>query len=229
MTPITLVAALICAQVRPAGGGVLDHGVLVVRRDSQEVARETFRLIERRPGGGAAGRGWLLEATARWSAAPSATYAPLVELGADSALVALTYTVAANGITQRITGQPAAGRITLRFLSPGVERVREIPADRRVVPVDDSVFSMYLVAAWRAGDAPTAVHAVYPRLGRRVALTVRDLGMVATMLNRDPATLRDILVAGGPDGPVHVWLDSAGRMMKVDVPDRGLRAERLPV
>jgi hypothetical protein len=29
-------------------------------------------------------------------------------------------------------------------------------------------------------------------------------------------------------GSVHVWLDHDGHLMKVELPDRGLRAERLP-
>jgi hypothetical protein len=40
--------------------------------------------------------------------------------------------------------------------------------------------------------------------------------------------LRHILIVGGPMGPVHVWLDRDGRLMKVEMPDGGLRAERLP-
>ena len=59
-----LAAALALAQVP---SGVIDEGVLVVRRDSQEVARETFPLRERRPGDPASG--WLLDAAARWPGA----------------------------------------------------------------------------------------------------------------------------------------------------------------
>ena len=96
------------------------------------------------------------------------------------------------------------------------------------MPLVDSVFTPYLFAAWRAGPAPISVSAIYPRAPRFVQLTVTDLGTSAPTLNRDPATLHHILVLGGPDGPVHVWLAADGRLMKVELPDQRVRAERLP-
>ena len=51
---------------------------------------------------------------------------------------------------------------------------------------------------------------------------------VATTLNRDSTTLRHVIVSGGPDGPIHVWLSADGYLMKVEVPQISLRAERLP-
>ena len=111
-------AALMLMQVPT---GMIDEGVLVVRRDSQEVARETFRLRERRPGDPAGG--WLLDASARWPGPGSRTTAltPVLELAADTAPAALGYDVSADGKSERITGQPGPGRFTLRYLLPGVE------------------------------------------------------------------------------------------------------------
>lgn len=219
-----LAAAVLLAQVPT---GVIDQGVLVVRRDSQEIARETFRVLERRPGDSASG--WLLDASARWAGPGFVTVlAPVVELTPDTAPVALAYDVTANGKSQHITGQPGPGRFTLRYLAPGIERARELASGPLVVIADDSVFSLYLLAAWRAGPDPRQLTAIFPRSTGRSTLTVTDRGMEATMLNRDPATLRHIEIGGGPLGPVHVWLDTQGRLMKVEAPDRSLRAERLP-
>ena len=227
MIVLPLAAALALAQVP---SGVIDEGVLVVRRDSQEVARETFRLRERRPGDPAGG--WLLDASARWPGTGSRTTAltPVLELAADTAPAALAYDVVADGKSERITGQPGPGRFTLRYLLPGVERSRELPGGPHIVIADDSVFSLFLVVAWRAprGAGATHVTAILPRVAGRATLTLTDLGIAATTVNRDPAMLRHILIAGGPMGPVHVWLDRDGRLMKVEIPDRGLRAERLP-
>jgi hypothetical protein len=229
MIVLPLAAALALTQVP---SGVIDEGVLVVRRDSQEVARETFHLRERRPGDPAGG--WLLDAAARWPGPGSrtTTLTPVLELTADSAPAALGYDVVADGKSERITGQPGPGRFTLRYLLPGVERARELPSGPRIVIADDSVFSLFLLVAWHAprGPAagPTHVTAILPRMAGRATLTLTDLGIAATTVNRDPAMLRHVLIAGGPMGPVHVWLDRDGRLMKVEMPDRGLRAERLP-
>jgi len=224
MIPLQIAASLLLLQTPT---GVIDQGVLVVRRDSQEIARETFHLLERRPGDPASG--WLLDASARWAGPGFATVlAPVVELTPDSAPVALAFDVTANGKSQRIIGQPGPGRFTLRYIAPGLERAREVAAGPQIVVVDDSVFSLYLFAAWHARSTPSSVTAIFPRTAGRVTLTVIDRGVEATTMNRDPASLRHIVITGGPMGPVHVWLDTEGRLMKVEAPDQTLRAERLP-
>jgi hypothetical protein len=224
MIPFQIAATLLLLQTPT---GIIDQGVLVVRRDSQEIARETFRLLERRPGDPASG--WLLDASARWAGPGFVTVLhPLVELTPDSAPVALAFDVTANGKSQRITGQPGPGRFTLRYVAPGLERAREVAAGPQIVVADDSVFSLYLFAAWQARSTPRSVTAIFARSAVRVTLTVTDQGVEATTLNRDPATLHHVLISGGPMGPVHVWLDTEGRLMKVEAPDQTLRAERLP-
>jgi hypothetical protein len=223
---ITLLAAFALAQ---APGAQLDEGTLVVRRDTQEVARETFRLLERRRADSAAG--WLLGTTVRWNTGlRPEVLAPVIELASDSEPNNLAVDVSENGAALRITGQPGPGRYTLRYIAPGLERARELPLRPPGVLVMDSVFTPYLFAAWRAGGgaAPRTVSAIYIRAPRGARLTVTDLGMGSTTLNRDLATLRHIVVRGGPEGPVHVWLAADGRLMKVELPDRRLRAERLP-
>ncbi|MGH7537117.1 MAG: hypothetical protein ACREMF_00660 [Gemmatimonadales bacterium] len=223
MSLAALVSALALAQT----AAPLDVGTLVVRIDTQEVARETFRLLTRRLGDNTSG--WVLATTARWVVGPRpAVLAPVLELAPDSEPAVLVYEVAANGVSLRIIGQRGLGRYTLRYVSPGRERARELAAAPPTVMVDDSVFAPYLFAAWRAGATPTAVTGIFPRVALRVPLTIIDLGLAGTTLNRDSTTLRHMLVTGGPDGPVHVWLGTDGRLMKIEVPERSIRAERLP-
>jgi hypothetical protein len=109
-----------------------------------------------------------------------------------------------------------------------VERARELPADRALVVIDDSVFTPYLLVAWRARATPESLTVVFPRSAVRARVAIQDLGAESTTLNRDQATLRHVLISGGPSGPVHLWLGSGGRLMKVELPDRKLTAERLP-
>jgi hypothetical protein len=216
-------ALLVLVQV-PAR--VHDQGTLVVRRDSQVVARETFRVLDR---GGTVG-GWQFDATTRWAGPPATTLTPAIQVGADTTPESFTFSVAAGPGSERITGAPGPGRFTLRYAAPGVERAREVPATPPLVIVDDSVFSLYLAAAWFVvgGSAPRQVTAVLPRSAARATLTVSDLGMSSTVLNRDEAMLHQYLVAGNPGGPVRVWLDADGRLMKVESPQQNLRAERVP-
>jgi hypothetical protein len=90
------------------------------------------------------------------------------------------------------------------------------------------VFALYAVAAWFAASPPLSVTAVFPRQGRRETLTVRDDGVLATTVNRDPARLRRVTIAGGAAGSVIVWLEADGRPVMIEVPGRRVRAELLP-
>jgi hypothetical protein len=221
---IALVAALTLVQVP---GRTLDEGTLVVRRDTQEVARETFHLLERRRADSA--DGWVLTTTAHWNRGlRPLVLSPAIEVARDSEPDGIAIDISANGATMRITGQPGPGRYTLRYIAPGLERARELPRRAPSVVLVDSTFAPYLFAAWLARPAPIALTAIFPRAPRHVSLTAADLGLAATTLNRDPATLRHIVLRGGPHGPVHVWLAPDGRLMKVELPDEHLRAERLP-
>jgi hypothetical protein len=94
--------------------------------------------------------------------------------------------------------------------------------------VDDSVYALYLPIAWQGRPRPVTVTAVFPRAGRREVLTVQDLGVQPTTLNRDPASLRHVTVTGGESRLVHVWLGADGRLAKVEIPSRRLVAERAP-
>jgi hypothetical protein len=203
-----------------------DEGALVIRADSAELARESFRLAALPA---AAGGGWTLAATARYAASrPIVVLDAIVSLGPDSAPTSLEYTVADPREPRRILGQLARGRFTIRTLGRKSEHAREFPAPAPVVVLDDSVFALYLPAAWHARPRPIAVTAIFPRAGRRELLTVQDLGTQPTTLNRDPAALRHISVSGGANREVHVWLWPDGRLAKVEVPSRGIAAERAP-
>ncbi len=90
------------------------------------------------------------------------------------------------------------------------------------------MFALYLLAAWHAGPSPVPVTAIFARAGRREVLVVQDQGIEATTVNRDPASLRHVTVTGGANQLVHLWLDRAGRLLKIEVPASRLSAERTP-
>lgn len=205
----------------------LDEGTLLVRQDTVETAREAFRLSMVRTGTGA--MRWTLATTIRYDRArPVIVLDPIVELGSDSAPASLEYTVADPREPLRILGQSRRGRFVVRLLGRRTERAREFPAPPPAVLLDDSVFAMFLPAAWRGGAQPVAVTAIYPRAGRREVLQVQDLGVEPTTLNRDPASLRHIIITGGENRLVHVWLGADGRLAKVEIPSRRVLAERVP-
>jgi hypothetical protein len=221
MTACVLALALL--QAPPP----LDEGTFVVREDTVEVARETFRLAQGRLARG--GTGWTLTTTIRYDRArPVVVLSPILEVGTDTLPARLQYDVADPRQPVRILGELSHGRFTVRFVARATERAREFPALGRTVVLDDSAVALYLFAAWRAGAEPVTLTGLVPRGLRREQLEVQDHGLEATTVNRDPAILRHITVAGGPNQVVHLWLDAAGRLLKVEIPTRRVSAERVP-
>jgi hypothetical protein len=209
----------------------LDEGTLVVRDDTLEVARESFRLVHGRLARGGGDVGWTLATTIRYDRArPVVVLAPILEVGADTLPAALQYDVADPREPVRILGAAGRGRFTVRFVARATERAREFPAaaGSRAVVLDDSVFALYVFAAWRAAPTATPVSAIVPRSLRREVVQIQDHGIEPTTLNRAATTLRHVSVTGGPNQTVHLWLDAAGRLMKVEIPSRRLTAERAP-
>jgi hypothetical protein len=195
----------------------VDEGTLVVREDTLVIAREAFRLSAARSATGATR--WTLATTVRYDRArPVVVLDPIVELGPDSNPVTLEYTVADPREPLRILGQLTRGRFTVRLLGRRTERAREFPAPPPTAVLDDSVFALYLAAAWQGRPRASAVTGVFPRNGRREVLTVQELP--------GDGSARHITITGGENRLVHVWLGTDGRLAKVEIPSRHLTAER---
>src|SRR5438477_9611496 len=209
-----------------AAGAPLDEGVFVVRVDSLEVAREAFRVSHGRLSRGEAG--WTLATTIRYDRArPVIVLAPILEVNGDTLPATLQYDVADPRQPSRILGELGRRRFTVRLIARATERAREFATGPRAVVLDDSVFALYLFAAWMAASEPGEITAILPRSLRRETVQVQDHGLANTTVNHDSARLRHITVSGGAAETVHLWLDPAGRLMKLEIPSRRLSAERL--
>jgi len=217
---------LLVLSLLQAAGSPIDEGVLVVRVDTQEVARESFRLSHGRLSRGETG--WTLATSIRYDRSrPVVVLAPILEVSADTMPATLQYDVADPRQPSRILGELGRGRFTVRLVARATERAREFSTGQHAVVLDDSVFALYLFAAWRAASAPRPLTAIFPRALRRDDVQVQDHGQASTALNRDPARLRHITVEGGGPETVHLWLDDNGRLMKLEIPSRHLTVERL--
>src|SRR5213083_3421585 len=177
-----MTACLLALAMLQAGAGTpVDDGVLIVRVDTLEVARESFRLNHGRLSRGEAG--WTLATTIRYDRArPVVVLAPILEVNSDTMPATLQYDVADPRQPSRILGELGRGRFTVRLVARATERAREFPTGQRTAVLDDSVFAPYVFAAWRATSEPVALTAIFPRGLRREAVQIRDLGLGATTL-----------------------------------------------
>ncbi|HET9387336.1 MAG TPA: hypothetical protein VFO67_19530 [Gemmatimonadales bacterium] len=225
MITCLLLLTLLQAAPRQGAGTLLDEGVLVVRIDTAEVARESFRLSTGRLSRG--GEGWILATTIRYDRArPVIVLSPILEINSDTMPATLQYDIADPRQPARVLGELGRGRFTVRYVARATERAREFPTGQRAVVLDDSVFATYVFAAWQARTTPTSLAAIFPRALRRETVQVQDLGLESATRNPDAGKLRHISVTGGSEA-VHLWLDGSGRLMRVQIPSRRLSAERL--
>ena len=203
------------------------EGVFVIRVDTQDVARETYTLGLGRLASGATG--WTLSATTRYDEPrPPLVLSPMLEIGQDTLPVTLQFDVANPREPVRILGQLGRNRYTVRTVARSFERAREFPVRPPLVVLDDSVFSLYQIAAWFAGPRPISLVAIVPRAPRREVLTVTDAGSDSTVVNRRASRLRHITLSGGANELVHLWLDENRQLIKLAIPSRRLVAERVP-
>jgi len=218
---------LVALALLQAGPGTpVDEGVLVVSVDTVEVARESFRLTHGRLSRG--NPGWTLATTIRYDRArPVIVLAPILEVNTDTMPATLQYDVADPRQPSRILGELGRGRFTVRLVARATERAREFPTGQRAAVLDDSVFALYVFAAWRATSEAFMLTAIFPRGLRREVVQIKDLGLASTTLNRDPARLRHVTLGAEGQETVNVWLDENSRLMKVEIPSRRLTAERL--
>jgi hypothetical protein len=207
--------------------GPREEGTLIVRRDTLEIARESYTLGQTRLSGG--GAGWVLSATTRYDRdRPVVVLSPTLEIATDSVPVTLQFDVANPREPQRVLGQLGRNRFTVRTVSKNLERAREFPLRAPAVVLDDDVFALYQVVAWFARPAPVTLTAVVARAGRRETLTLADSGAQPVGMSRGTMTLRHLTLTGGTNQLVHLWFDPAGRLVRLTIPTRNLVAEREP-
>jgi hypothetical protein len=203
------------------------EGTMVIRVDTQEVARETFTVGSGRLTSGV--QGWTVVATTRYDQRPTIVLAATLEVTQQDTLpISLQLDAANPREPVRVLGQLGRNRYTVRTVARSFESAREFPVRAPVVVLDDSLLSFYQVAAWFAGPSPVTLTAVVARASRREVLTVNDAGSDSAVVNRRAVQLRHVTLQGGANEVVHVWLDEQRQLVKLAIPSRRLVAERAP-
>lgn len=212
---LAVVATPLQAQQR-----TVDRGVLAIMRGTEVIGREEFAVHVGTAA--AAGPGLTVASTAVYPPyRPEKTLTTMVEYAADSFPVVARLDVG-NDQPLRVLVGIGPRRITVRRGSATTESAREYPARGRTIIVDDSVFAPFAVRPPASGQAITAL-ALDGTLGETVS--VRSRGQAPTRLGDRTATLDLVVVTVGGE-TVSVWYDEAGRLQKVEWPQRGVTAVR---
>jgi len=208
-----------------AQGVTVDQGTFRILSNGTEVGTEEFLI--RRAGSGADQQ---VIATAEIQLRVPEGNTSLVPLlqasGGDMAVSA--YQIKVSGATQEeVVMELGAGRYLSRVRSERGEREREYRAATGTILLDPGIAHQYYFLAARLSNGTATVPAISPREGRQFELRVSTVSTAtAVALVEGSVQGRHLRIEG--DGRVRdLWVDSSGRVLRVEDPDRGFTAVRL--
>jgi hypothetical protein len=214
----TIIAAALPAVVH-GQSALVDEGTFQVSRNGTPVGREAFSIV-RSPAAG--GQVYLAKGTSAIGPRTLTT-----ELGVDGAGVPVNYESILRergSITEQTKGRGRPGRFSVLVQTRGGESAREYVLSNGAVLLDDQVFHQHYFLTV-SGDV-TAFVVVTPGSAQPVKFRFEERGAEAVEIaGRSIRARRFALV--GPSGDSRViWVDSAGRLLKVTIPATGLTALR---
>ena len=201
---------------------VVDEGTFVLRENGREVGREVFAI--RRSG---TGPGSVVIAQGRVDLGDADDLVTSLEVSGEGFRPA-TYAVQVEGAEpQRIAGRVAGGRFSARIISPAGEMMREYLAGDGAVIVDEGVAHQYYFIAQHLDESSFTVPLIIPRQSRQVSAAVSVGATENLTIGGQAVSARRLSVrpTGMPDRTV--WVDAQGRVLRLEIPDRGMTAERL--
>lgn len=216
-----VVLALLAAATSPAAAQVVtvDEGGFTITRGTETLGREQFKIASTP---GPSGAVYVATATVVYA---DRRLTPALRADTAGAPIAYQIEVRVGAETQeRLTGQVARGRISTRSQTPRGESAREyLMADGALI-LDDDVFHQYFFVARRGRTDTIAV--VVPRRNVQVRMSVEDAGpdRVEIAGRSLPATHLVLTVPGS--GQRDVWVDAQGRVLRVELRERGIVAVR---
>jgi hypothetical protein len=128
----------------------------------------------------------------------------------------------ARRINARITGS----RASARTVSAAGENLREYLVSDGAVLLDDGVAHHYYFIGQRAAGGATRTPIVIPRESRQVQATIEAGGEESISAGGQTVRARKLVVTPAGGDVRNVWLDSAGRVLRVEIPARNYTAVR---
>jgi hypothetical protein len=137
----------------------------------------------------------------------------------------VSYEVTVGGdAPRRIVGTVGSGRFSAKIVTPAGEQLREYVASSGATVLDEGVAHHYyfLARRTRSGRVPILI----PRENRQVMAVVSDRGEEQVTVQGVTVTLYHLVVAPEGGDERHVWVDSLGRVIRVEIGDRNYLAVR---
>jgi hypothetical protein len=199
----------------------LDEGTFRVLVSGREVGMETFSI--RQTGSGASAV-IISQGRVVVDAAPEVTANVRVD---GDALRPVAYDVELRGAdARRIRAAVTGNRASARTVSPAGETMKEYLVSDGAVLVDEGVAHHYYFIARRAPAGSTTVPIINPRENRQVQSTVTMHGEENVSVAGTSVRARKLTVEPAGGDTRSVWIDSEGRVLRVEIPARNYVAVR---
>lgn len=212
-----ITAAGTCPMVAQNG----DQAALSIRVAGREIGHENFLIRPARPGRPV---GDSLVTAARYpETRPELTVQGVLQLSTTGVPLTFALEYQSRHQPETILVSVSKSRVTLRRVARGAESARELPGGDPIVLLDDSLFATYLPLAGLASDGPRSVTAIFPRTTQRTVLSITRTSLTTP---RQDGAVTLIEFTGEPAG--RLYLDDAGRFIRLEIPARKLEVSRLP-
>ncbi|HET7584068.1 MAG TPA: hypothetical protein VFK13_04125 [Gemmatimonadaceae bacterium] len=212
--------ALLAAPTLALAQAVIDQGSFTITHDGARVGREEF-TIRRQP---APGGGPAIIARARVTL-DGKRLTPALRASAAGEPDAYEIEVRSGlDVAERLRLDAGRGRFSARLRTPDGESAREYMVADGALILDDDVFHQYYFVAQRPENSSIPV--VIPRRNTQVTMRVASGGTERVVIGGSALQAR-VIVLTAPGGDVRrIWVDDAGRVLKVALEGRGIVATR---
>jgi hypothetical protein len=213
-----LVVAGAAASPMLAQGRLLDEGTFVITRSGAPAGRESFRIAQVPSASGPVYRATAQISLGNHRLSPTLT--------TDTLGAPIAYDISVRGGpngAEQLQARTRPGRFSAVLQTSHGESAKEYVVPQRTVVLDDDIFHQYYFLG-RAG--PGAVTVLFPLASTDAVAHVSRRGEESLSVGGTavPAVRYTVTVPGGPARDF--WLDSAGRVLRVAIPDRGILAQR---
>lgn len=213
---VALAATAVCSAPLSAQGRPVDEGTFIVTHTGAAPATESFKI-------------WRLESGALLATGSAISGAQRItsSLRTDSVGTPLTYTVTVRdggSVRDSVVVATRGTRLQSHALAHGDESMREYQVNPggTLILEDDLVHQLFFAAlAKRVGG----LQVINPRASRGVNATLTAHGLEPIDVGGKTVTAARYSLNGG-SGRRDFWVDSAGRLLRVDAPGLGLKAVR---
>ena len=209
------------AQAAGAGGAgrTIDEGTFVITRHGAVVGRESFRIVRAPSPSGDVYRATAQLAIGDQRIVPS--------LSVDSVGTPVSYDVAVQDGPEavRLQGRARPGRFSAMLRTRNGESTKEYAVPSNLVVLDDDIaHQLYFVTLGNRHSGSLTV--IDPRSNAQTVATLESRGTEAVEIAGKSLAAEHFALSGPGVSKREFWVDSAGRVLKVTAPDRGLVAQR---